>query len=121
MSEDQYKACLTSVPEDNIKAKCKLHTKTFSLSNMGEQALKSHAVGKKHITVVTQTQKTDSVTDFFTVKIGVTPGAFSSAKVVHHPHHLSVILKIQTKIQEVWQHIGESYDKICHQERTTQS
>ena len=46
---------------------------------MGEQALKSHAVGTKHVTVVTQPQKTDSVTDFFTVKCGTTPGASSSA------------------------------------------
>ena len=79
MSKDQYKACLTSVPEDNTKAKCKLCSKTFSLSNMGNQALKSHGAGKKHITVMTQTQKTDSVTDFFTVKCGATPGASSSA------------------------------------------
>ena len=46
---------------------------------MGEQALKSHAAGKKCITVVTQIQKTDTVTDFFTVKYGSTPGASSSA------------------------------------------
>ena len=58
MSKDQYKAWLTSVPEDNTKAKCKLCAKTFSLSKTGEQALKSHAAGKKHITVVTQMQKT---------------------------------------------------------------
>ena len=75
MSKDQYKAWLTSVPEENRKAKCKVYSKTFSLSHMGEQALKSHAAGKKHITVVTQTQKTESVTDFFTVKCGATPGA----------------------------------------------
>ena len=53
--------------------------KTFSLSNMGGQALKSHAAGKKHITVGTKTQKTDSVTDFFTVEYCATPGASSSA------------------------------------------
>ena len=38
ISRDQYKAWLTSVPEDNTKAKWKLCTKTFSLANMGEQA-----------------------------------------------------------------------------------
>ena len=70
MSKDQYKAWLTLVAE--------LCSKSFSLSNIGEQALKSHAAGKKHITVVNQTQKTDSVTDFFTVKCGMTPGASSS-------------------------------------------
>ena len=55
MSKDQYKAWLTSEPEDNTMVKCKLCAKTFSLSNMGEQASKSHTAGKKHITVVTQT------------------------------------------------------------------
>ena len=46
---------------------------------MGEQALKSHAAGNKHITAVTQIQTTNSVTDFFTVKCGATPGVSSSA------------------------------------------
>ena len=78
MSKDQYKAWLTSVPTDNTKVKCKLCAKTFSLSNMGEQALKSHAAGKKQIIVVTQTQKTSSVTDLFTVKYAVTIGTSSS-------------------------------------------
>ena len=78
MSRDQYKAWLTLVPEDNTKAKCKLCAKTFLLSDMGEQALKSHAAVKKHFTAVTQTQKNDPVTDFFTVKCGVTPGSSSS-------------------------------------------
>ena len=63
MSKDQCIAWLTSVPEGNTKAKCKLCAKTFLLSYMGEQALRSHAAGKKHITVVNQTQKTDPVTD----------------------------------------------------------
>ena len=53
--------------------------KTFSLSNMGEQALNHHAAGKKHITVVTQTQKTDLVTNSFAIKYGATPGTSSSA------------------------------------------
>ena len=51
----------------------------FSLPNMGEEALKSHTAGKKDFIVVTQTQKTDSVTDYFMVKCGATPGASSSA------------------------------------------
>ena len=78
MSKDQCKVWLTSVPEDNTKAKCKLCAKSFSLSNMGQQSLKSHAAGKKHIPVVTKTQKTYPVTDFFTVKCGATHGASSS-------------------------------------------
>ena len=78
MSKDQYKVWLTSVPEDNTKAKCKLCAKTFVLLNMEEQALKSHVARKKHITVVTETQRTDSVRDFFTVKCGATHVASSS-------------------------------------------
>ena len=66
------------MPEDNTKEKCNLYAKPFSLTNMGEQALKSHTAGKKHITVVTQTQKTDSITGFFTVKCGATSQASSS-------------------------------------------
>ena len=73
MSKDQYRAWLTQ------KGNCKLCTKMCSLSNMGKQTLKSYAAGMKHIIVMTQTQKTDSVTDFFTVKCGATPGASSSA------------------------------------------
>ena len=86
---------------------------------MGEKALKSHAAGKKHITVVTQTQKTDSVADFFTVKCGATPGASSSAGLENHPYHWSVILKKQRfrKCGNTW----ESYDKVCLKEKTTQS
>ena len=54
--------------------------KMFSLFTVQHgRALKSHAAKRKHITVVTQGQKTDSVTDFFTVKCGTTPGASSSA------------------------------------------
>ena len=33
MSKDQYKAWLTSMPEDSTKTKCKLCAKTFALSN----------------------------------------------------------------------------------------
>ena len=105
MSKDQYKPWLTSVPEDNTKTKCKLCAKTFSLTYMGEQAFKSHTIRKKHITVVTQTQKTDSVTDFFTVNCGATPGASSSASLGELPTSL-VCDTEDTKIEEVWQHIG---------------
>ena len=91
----------------NIQHKSKMHTmcKKFSLSNMGEQALKSHAAGKKHITVVTQTQKIDSVPGFFTVKCGTIPGASSSASLREASTPLACDTE-DTKIQEVWQHIG---------------
>ena len=54
LSKEEYKLWLTSVEGDSTKANCKLCVKTFSLSNMGEVAVKSHASGKKHQTAVTQ-------------------------------------------------------------------
>ena len=55
--KEQYKSWLTPVPQDNTKAKCKLCIKTFSLSNMGEVAVRSHASGKKHMAAVCLTGK----------------------------------------------------------------
>ena len=78
--------------------------RNVSLYNIGEQALKSHNAGKKHITVVTQTEKTDSVTDFFTVKCGATLRASSSVSLGESSIPL-VCDTEDTKIQEVWQHI----------------
>ena len=101
MSKDQYKAWLTSVPEDNTKAKCKVCAKTFSLSSMGEQALQSHPAGNKHITVVNQTQKTDSVTDF-SVKCGVTPKASSSASLGEASTQKFGLRKEQHKDEILW-------------------
>ena len=72
---------------------------------MGEQASKKHAAGKKHITVVTQTQRTDLVTYFFMVKCGATPAASSQAS-LGEPSIPLVCDTEDTKIQEVWQHIG---------------
>ena len=72
---------------------------------MGKQALKRHTAGKKHIIFVTQTQKTDSITDFFTVKCGATSGASSSAS-LGEPSTPLVCDTEDTKIQEMWQHIG---------------
>ena len=63
--KEQYKSWLIPVSEDNTKAKCKLCSKVFSLLNMGEIAIKSHASGKKHIAAVKLTEKVESVSDFF--------------------------------------------------------
>ena len=71
---------------------------------MEDQALKSHAAGKKHITVVTQAQETDSVTDFFQSNVVPHLEHLVQQALGNHPHHWSVILKIQTQIQVVWQH-----------------
>ena len=44
------------VVSDRTKAKCKSCNKVFNLSNMGKQALVSHAEGKKHIAVTAKVQ-----------------------------------------------------------------
>ena len=48
MDKVEYKDWLLPAPSNNTKAKCRLCMRSFSLSNMGEPALKSHAQGKKH-------------------------------------------------------------------------
>ena len=48
MDKVEYKDWLLPEPSNNTKAKCRLCMRSFSLSNMGEPALKSHAQGKKH-------------------------------------------------------------------------
>ena len=48
MSKEEYKDWLLPEDSDNTKARCKLCRKTFSLFNMGEPSMKSHAQGKKH-------------------------------------------------------------------------
>ena len=45
---DEYKEWLLPDEEDSTKAKCRLCQRSFTLSNMGTRALKSHAQGKKH-------------------------------------------------------------------------
>ena len=51
----QFKQWLVAV-SDKAKAKCKSCNKVFNLSNMGKQALVSHAAGKKHMAVTTKIQ-----------------------------------------------------------------
>ena len=58
----------------------------FSLSNMGEIAVKSHASGKKHHTAVTQSQKASSVSEFFEAKSRTTSG-FVLKTLRNHLHH----------------------------------
>ena len=77
LSKADYKPWLASV-EDVTKAYCKMCMKAFSLSNMGEIAVKSHASGKKHQTAVTQSQKASSVSEFFEAKSRTTSGLVSS-------------------------------------------
>ena len=45
---DEYQEWLLPDEEDSTKAKCRLCQRSFTLSNMGTRALKSHAQGKKH-------------------------------------------------------------------------
>ena len=65
LSKKKYKLCLAPVEGNVTKANCKICVKTFSLSNMGEISVESHASGKKHQTSVTPSQKAGSVTRLF--------------------------------------------------------
>ena len=48
LSRGEYKDWLLPEDSEPTKARCKICRKTFSLSNMGEKAVRSHAEGKKH-------------------------------------------------------------------------
>ena len=64
MDKVQYRDWLLPEPSNNTKAKCRLCMRSFSLSNMGEPALKSHAQGKKHQNAVKTSGKNTSVWGF---------------------------------------------------------
>ena len=68
LSREEYKDWLLPEESDNTKARCKIFKKTFSLSNMGETAVKSHAEGKKYASSVKVSQRIESVSDFFKKK-----------------------------------------------------
>ena len=57
MAMDEYKEWLLQDEEDSTKAKCRLCQRSFTLSNMGTRALKSHAQGKKHQSLVLHVAK----------------------------------------------------------------
>ena len=63
MDKVEYKDWLLPEPSHNTKAKCRLCTRSFSLS-MGEPALKSHAQGKKHLNAAKTSGKNTSVWGF---------------------------------------------------------
>ena len=64
MNKVEYKDWLLPEPSNNTKAKCRLCMRSFSLSNMGEPALKSHTEGKKHQNAVKTSGKNTSVWGF---------------------------------------------------------
>ena len=64
MDKVEYKDWLLPEPSNNTKAKYRLCMRSFSLSNMGEPALKSHAQGKKHQNAVETSGKNTSVWGF---------------------------------------------------------
>ena len=61
MDKVEYKDWLLPEPSNYTKAKCRLCMRSFSLSNIGEPALKSHAQGKKHQNAVKTSGKNTSV------------------------------------------------------------
>ena len=55
LEDESFKSWLSAAAEDT-KARCRQCNKTCNLSNMGRQALVSHATGKKHITLTNRAQ-----------------------------------------------------------------
>ena len=68
MNKEEYKDWLLPEQSDNTKARCKFCRRTFSLSNMGEPSLKSHAQGKKHQSIIQRSEKNPSVKGFLEKK-----------------------------------------------------
>ena len=68
MNKEEYKDWLLPEQSDNTKARCKFCRRTFSLSNMGEPSLKSHAHGKKHQSIIQRSEKNPSVKGFLEKK-----------------------------------------------------
>ena len=68
MNKEEYKDWLLPEHSDNTKGRCKFCRKTFSLSNMGEPSLKSHAQGKKHQGILQRREKNPSVMGFLKKK-----------------------------------------------------
>ena len=64
LSRGEYKDWLLPEDSDPTKARCKICMKTFSLSNMGEKAVRSHAEGKKHASSLKVSQGIGHVSDF---------------------------------------------------------
>ena len=64
MDKVEYKDWLLLEPSNNTKAKFRLCMRSFSLSNMGLPALKSHAQGKKHQNAIKTSGKNTSVWGF---------------------------------------------------------
>ena len=55
LSNPEFKLWLVEVPGNNKLARCKRCKKSFSLSNMGCQALVSHGTGQKHQNIIKST------------------------------------------------------------------
>lgn len=71
-SEDWSK-WLFPVSNDSKRAYCKICSRSFSLSNMGRQAIISHSTSSKHIAQKKEIASHDSIANFFK------PGSSSSA------------------------------------------
>ena len=55
--KEKFESWLGQIEKDSFSAYCKLCSKSFILSNMGEQALTSYMNGKKHKRAESNTQK----------------------------------------------------------------
>ena len=101
----EYKLWLTPVEGNVTKANCKICVKTFSLLNMGETAVKSHASGKKHQLLWPKKQVQWVISLEPSVRLHL--DCLDQETLRNHPHHLSMILKTHTWNQRVYQqHMG---------------
>ena len=63
--DDTFRTWLKPMPQDKFSAYCIICKTSFSLSNMGKQALKSHMGGKKHASSVKFSQFSSSLSSYF--------------------------------------------------------
>ena len=64
----RWSTWIEAAPKDKNAARCKLCQKTFSLSNMGQQAIVSHEKGDVHKKIANPSDKQASVANFFAPK-----------------------------------------------------
>ena len=90
MDKVEYKDWLLPEPSNNTKAKCRLCMRSFSLSKMGEPALKSHAQGKKHQNAVKASGKNTSVWGFLAHLVFYQTSLCNHDLSIVHSCHLAV-------------------------------
>ena len=63
-TDEKFKAWIAADPSSKTKAMCVLCNKTIDISSMGEAALQSHMIGKKHKSLMEMKRSSHSVGHF---------------------------------------------------------